>query len=178
MSETVSVMTEPPAIPMSDEMRAAVNETLRKHFSIGISIADDFLALGFEQHIAFNLAINALITSAARIGVLSARDIEGREPRRDWWLYHANKHFDEALEWFADAEAKGLVDDDPETCVACNEELEDGDLVYWENGEGSHIHASCCGPERESYCGVDGEPLEDGEPIPEPFVYRTESANG
>ena len=68
MNDAIPQMSEPPAIPMSDEMRAAVNEALRKHYSIGIAIADDFVAMGFDQHIAFNLAINALITGAARIG--------------------------------------------------------------------------------------------------------------
>jgi hypothetical protein len=76
------------------------------------------------------------------------------------------------------ARAAGLSDDDEEICIACEEVIEDGALVYAENGEGGFIHAACCGPERESYCGEDGEPLKEGEPIPAPFVYRRNPAHG
>lgn len=33
------------------------------------------------------------------------------------------------------------------------------------------VHAACCGPERESYVGADGEPLKDGEPVPTPWKW-------
>jgi hypothetical protein len=59
-----------------------------------------------------------------------------------------------------------------EICEACGEPFEDGDLVYWMADDTGHIHADCCGPERESYVGPDGAPLKDGDPIPEPFAYR------
>ncbi len=65
-------------------------------------------------------------------------------------------------------------DDDEECCIACEEPLEDGDPVYWDVNDTGHIHAACCGPERESYVNADGEPLKDGEPIPEPFAWRPE----
>lgn len=57
-------------------------------------------------------------------------------------------------------------------CEACGEPFEDGDLVYWMADDTGHIHADCCGPERDSYVGPDGAPLKDGDPIPEPFAYR------
>ncbi len=63
-------------------------------------------------------------------------------------------------------------EEEPEICEACGEPLEDGDMVYWSADDTGHLHADCCGPERESYVGPDGAPLKDGEPIPEPFVYR------
>jgi len=38
---------------------------------------------------------------------------------------------------------------------------------------GDLLHATCCGPERESYVNLEtGEPLKDGEPIPKPFKFR------
>lgn len=68
--------------------------------------------------------------------------------------------------------AVASIDDDAECCIVCEEPLEDGDMVYWENNDTGHIHAACCGPERESYVNADGEPLKDGEPIPAPFAWR------
>lgn len=55
-------------------------------------------------------------------------------------------------------------------CLACDEALRDGQEVYADVGDGI-IHAACCGPERESYVGADGEPLKDGEPIPTPWRW-------
>jgi hypothetical protein len=55
-------------------------------------------------------------------------------------------------------------------CIACDETLRDGQEVY-EDAGGGFIHAACCGPERESYVGADGEPLKDGEPIPTPWRW-------
>lgn len=69
-------------------------------------------------------------------------------------------------------EAEHLYDE-VETCSACGETIEDGDPVFYDFGESGHIHAACCGPERESYCGPDGEPLGEHEPIPEPWIYGT-----
>lgn len=60
-----------------------------------------------------------------------------------------------------------------ERCIACDQKIEDGDLVY-NDVNGGLIHAGCCGPERESYCGPDGAPLANGEPIPEPYAWRPE----
>lgn len=67
-------------------------------------------------------------------------------------------------------------DGDDECCVACGETLKAGDMVYYEHGEGGHIHADCCGPERESYCDEDGQPLAPDAPIPQPFAYEREGS--
>lgn len=63
------------------------------------------------------------------------------------------------------------MDDDDSKCIACDVQFKAGDLVYSEVS-GGLIHAACCGPERESYVGVEGEPLKDGEPIPKPWEWR------
>jgi hypothetical protein len=63
-------------------------------------------------------------------------------------------------------------EEERETCEACGDAFEDGDMVYWLADDTGHIHADCCGPERESYVGEDGEPLKDGDPIPQPFAWR------
>lgn len=63
-------------------------------------------------------------------------------------------------------------DDEEELCTACDVPFEDGDLVYWNSDDTGHLHADCCGPERESYVNADGAPLKDGEPIPAPFAWR------
>lgn len=57
--------------------------------------------------------------------------------------------------------------DETERCIACDVPLQAGDEVY-SDLSGGYIHAKCCGPERESYTGADGEPLKAGEPIPKP----------
>lgn len=67
------------------------------------------------------------------------------------------------------------ADDDLEVicCMACAKQLVEGDKVYNEK-EGGYIHADCCGPERESYYGEDEQPLKDGEPIPDPWIWSAE----
>jgi hypothetical protein len=60
-------------------------------------------------------------------------------------------------------------------CIACNVALKDGDLVH-HDASGGLIHAACCGPERESYTGADGDPLKEGEPIPQPWEYSKSSS--
>lgn len=67
-------------------------------------------------------------------------------------------------------EAAKADEHDPR-CIACDDLIEDGDQVY-NDADGGLIHAVCCGPERASYTGPDGEPLAVGEPIPEPWVWR------
>lgn len=62
--------------------------------------------------------------------------------------------------------------EDVEICEACGEPFEDGDMVYWSADDTGHLHADCCGPERESFVGPDGAPLKGDESIPEPFAYR------
>lgn len=58
-----------------------------------------------------------------------------------------------------------------ECCIACERPMVEGEL-YFDDVSGGVLHADCCGPERESYVGNDGEPLKDGEPIPTPIPYR------
>jgi hypothetical protein len=61
-----------------------------------------------------------------------------------------------------------------ERCIACNGILLDDDLVY-DDVSGGTLHQRCCGPERECYVNLEtGEPLQDGEPIPMPRVFRPE----
>lgn len=67
--------------------------------------------------------------------------------------------------------------DEPECCIACGKPFVDGDLYHFD-AEGGCIHAECCGPERESYCNADGEPLGTDDPIPTPMVWRTGSGEG
>ena len=55
-------------------------------------------------------------------------------------------------------------------CIACDKILDEDDLVYSDEGGGS-IHASCCGPEPESYVNANGDPIKAGEPIPKPWRY-------
>lgn len=68
---------------------------------------------------------------------------------------------------------RGRRDEHAERCIACDEALVEGQEVYFDAG-GGIIHAACCGPERESYTGADGEPLKDGEPIPTPWRWSAD----
>lgn len=61
--------------------------------------------------------------------------------------------------------------DEAEHCIACDKPMKPGDL-YYPDASGGEIHAECCGPERESYTGADGDPLAEGEPIPEPLIWE------
>ena len=63
-----------------------------------------------------------------------------------------------------------------ERCIACAKPFVEGDRYYPDVG-GGFLHEQCCGPERESYVGDDGEPLKDGAPIPEPLVWDEEARN-
>ena len=57
-----------------------------------------------------------------------------------------------------------------ERCIACSAALKVGDLVL-SDYSGGHIHADCCGPERESYVNDDGDPLGPHDSLPVPFVW-------
>ena len=61
-------------------------------------------------------------------------------------------------------------EDDGLRCLACAKPFVQGD-AYYADVSGGFLHADCCGPELESYVGADGEPLQDGEPIPEPLIF-------
>ncbi len=63
------------------------------------------------------------------------------------------------------------LDEDNFTCIGCGNVIQDGELVFHEHGEGGLIHAECAGPERDSYCTDEGEPLGPDDPLPTPFPY-------
>lgn len=65
-----------------------------------------------------------------------------------------------------------VIADDEFTCIACDKVVQEGELVLHKFGEGGLIHAECLGPERESYCHDDGEPLGPDDPLPTPFPYK------
>ena len=60
--------------------------------------------------------------------------------------------------------------DDDSKCIACDITFKPGDK-YYPDANGGFLHAACAGPEREGYTRADGEPLKDGEPIPEPSTW-------
>ncbi len=63
------------------------------------------------------------------------------------------------------------LDEENFTCIGCGNVIQDGELVFHEHGEGGLIHAECAGPERDSYCTDEGEPLGPDDPLPTPFPY-------
>ena len=65
-------------------------------------------------------------------------------------------------------------DDDTPRCFACRVPFKDGDMVFFDHGEGSDIHADCCGPERESFVTADGEPLAADDPLPQPHAWKAD----
>ncbi len=109
MAETPS---ERYPIELSDEMKAAVEEVVKPFRTIGMIIADQIIELGIEPHIACQIAVSALITTAARTGVVSAKGFEQREPRRDWWIEATTQDFDEALKWFEDSLGKANAEEE------------------------------------------------------------------
>ncbi|MFK0336820.1 MazG-like family protein [Agrobacterium deltaense] len=71
-----------------------------------------------------------------------------------------------------------ILQEDADCCIACDAPLVEGDLVYWDVSDTGYLHADCCGPERKSCVNEDGEPLKDGDPIPQPFPYRPDRTAG
>jgi hypothetical protein len=63
-------------------------------------------------------------------------------------------------------------------CVSCDEVLHDGDRVYYEHGEGGHIHSHCASEDPEGYVDEDEVPLKAGDEIPKPFTYSVEKYEG
>lgn len=54
-------------------------------------------------------------------------------------------------------------------CLACAMPIKNGD-PFFPDESGDMLHAACIGPERECYTR-NGEPLKDGDPIPEPYIW-------
>ncbi|MBI1690482.1 MazG-like family protein [Methylorubrum sp. DB1722] len=71
----------------------------------------------------------------------------------------------------------GQSEDDTERCIACDRPLRAGERVL-SDASGGTIHATCCGPERESYTGADSEPLGPNDPIPQGYVYEPDHPAG
>lgn len=63
-------------------------------------------------------------------------------------------------------------------CVSCDEVLHDGDSVYYEHGEGGHIHSWCASDDPESFVDEDEVPLKAGDEIQKPFAYSVEKYEG
>lgn len=65
---------------------------------------------------------------------------------------------------------KAALREDVTHCIACDKPIVAGDKFY-PDVDGGFLHAACTGPEREGYVGADGDPLKEGEPIPEPSIW-------
>lgn len=72
--------------------------------------------------------------------------------------------------WTALQDALKPADPDDLGCGICALGFVQGDSCLTDVDLGP-VHAACCGPERESYVGPDGEPLKDGQPIPTPWIW-------
>jgi hypothetical protein len=75
-----------------------------------------------------------------------------------------------ALKDKTEVDEEAVGDDAPETCMACDRPLQEGDLVLGDVS-GGLIHRACCGEDRESYVDADGEPLSGDQPIPAGWLY-------
>jgi hypothetical protein len=71
---------------------------------------------------------------------------------------------------------RAIRETDPQAarCVSCDEVLHDGDSVYYEHGEGGHIHSWCASDDAESFVDDDEVPLKAGDEIPKPFAYSVQ----
>lgn len=56
-----------------------------------------------------------------------------------------------------------------EYCIACETPIKEGEL-YLPDASGGFLHRACIGPERECFTR-NGEPLKDGDPVPEGYVW-------
>jgi hypothetical protein len=77
-----------------------------------------------------------------------------------------------ALEWLI-VRARDIVygpAEPGEACIACAVPFVGSDMVL-PDASGGFVHVACCGPERESYVGGDGEPLAEGAPLPTGFRW-------
>jgi hypothetical protein len=88
--------------------------------------------------------------------------------------HNARAILETALKSVSPSAKRRPSNDDTDRCIACDVELNDGDLVH-HDASGGLIHAACCGPERESYTDADGGPLKEGDPIPLPWKYSKAS---
>lgn len=75
--------------------------------------------------------------------------------------------------WTALEAALKPADPDDLDCGICRLGFVEGDPCLTDVDLGP-VHAACCGPERESYVGADGEPLKPGEPIPTPWIWSAD----
>lgn len=133
------------------------------------------------------ITITGFDDAGAPLRIAGVRAIEAKElwpiaidsDGQHWWLLPEN--YDQIRSAIAatagsPSELVGFLgeDDEVETsisyCIACNATFVDDDLVLADES-GGFIHASCCGPERESYVNAGGEPLGPNDPIPTPFRY-------
>ena len=57
----------------------------------------------------------------------------------------------------------------------CGDLILPGQLLLG-SGDGGFLHAECCDPEPESYVDENDEPLKEGDPIPEGFIWTEEDA--
>lgn len=163
-------------LDIPEHLKPAVDEIIARWQRPTIEpIVVELTAAGLDTLTAWMVAIRALRTDSARFAMTAVRCFTDRQPRLDFWLAAATDDFHDAVAWFdkitAELDDETDDDDDIERCVACDEPIEDGDTVYNEEN-GGIIHSGCCGRERESYTGPDGDPLKDGEPIPEPWIWR------
>ncbi|MFC3074660.1 hypothetical protein [Shinella pollutisoli] len=64
------------------------------------SLAEQLEAIGVQKVLACQVEIGAFMTCAARVGMLSACSLEGRSPKREWWIEATAEDFDRAVDWF------------------------------------------------------------------------------
>lgn len=68
------------------------------------------------------------------------------------------------------------TDPKAERCVSCDEVLHDGESVFYEHGEGGHIHSWCASDDPTDFVDEDEAPLKPGSERPKPFAYRLDRA--
>lgn len=123
--------------------------------------------------------VEALARSIAAEKIGSADPTGARLPEDIW-----RQALPEAERQLADAPPSGRAaeggDDDTHRCGICDKPLIEGQMVMTDVELGE-VHATCCGPERDSYVKniETGEPLGPNDPIPagRPYVAPTPPAS-
>lgn len=64
------------------------------------SLAEQLEAIGVPKVLACQVEIGAFMTCAARVGVLTACSVEGRAPKREFWVEATAEDFDRAIDWY------------------------------------------------------------------------------